>query len=158
VTVDSFFFCFIVELGFFHHPCEDALVIKCTNEKIPYFNAPLFLENKQHVGKVDEIFGPITDFVSLFGTVISCLTVQHLALNCYRVLNSSNLPSRDIFILSFFLSVRNSCNLEHFIFEYLLDFNWAELLTRKVPNKCLINIVCLMADFQFYCSITFSVV
>ena len=37
---------------------------KCTNEKIPYFNAPVFLENKQQIGKVDEIFGPIRDFVS----------------------------------------------------------------------------------------------
>jgi len=39
-------------------------VLKCTNEKIPYFNAPLYFENKQQVGKVDEIFGPINDFVS----------------------------------------------------------------------------------------------
>ena len=46
------------------HPCEDDIVCKGTNEKIPYFNAPIFLENKQQVGKVDEIFGPIQDFVS----------------------------------------------------------------------------------------------
>jgi len=46
------------------HPCEDDLVLKCTNEKIPYFNAPLYFENKQQIGKVDEIFGPINDFVS----------------------------------------------------------------------------------------------
>ena len=37
---------------------------KCTNEKIPYFNAPIYLENKQQIGKVDEIFGPIRNFVS----------------------------------------------------------------------------------------------
>jgi len=54
----------VVELGHFIHPCEDDLVLKCTNEKIPYFNAPLYFENKQQVGKVDEIFGPINDFVS----------------------------------------------------------------------------------------------
>ena len=54
----------IVELGHFVHPCEDDLVLKCTNEKIPYFNAPLYFQNKQQVGKVDEIFGPINDFVS----------------------------------------------------------------------------------------------
>jgi len=52
------------ELGHFIHPCEDDLVLKCTNEKIPYFNAPLYFENKQQIGKVDEIFGPINDFVS----------------------------------------------------------------------------------------------
>jgi len=54
----------VVELGHFVHPCEDDLVLKCTNEKIPYFNAPLYFENKQQMGKVDEIFGPINDFVS----------------------------------------------------------------------------------------------
>lgn len=54
----------VVELGYFLHPCEDDLVVKCTNEKIPYFNAPLYFENKQQIGKVDEIFGPINDFVS----------------------------------------------------------------------------------------------
>lgn len=54
------------ELGFYMHPCEDDLVCKCTNEKIPYFNAPVYLENKQSVGKVDEIFGPIRDFVSFY--------------------------------------------------------------------------------------------
>jgi H/ACA ribonucleoprotein complex subunit 1 len=37
-------------------------VVKCTNEKIPYFNSPVYLENKEKIGKVDEIFGPITDF------------------------------------------------------------------------------------------------
>ena len=45
-------------------PCQDDLVCKCSNEKIPYFNAPLYLENKQRIGKVDEIFGPIRDYVS----------------------------------------------------------------------------------------------
>ena len=37
------------------------MVFKSTNEKIPYFNAPAFLENKQKIGKVDEIFGPINE-------------------------------------------------------------------------------------------------
>jgi len=29
--------------------------------QIPYFNAPIYLENKSDVGKVDEIFGTITE-------------------------------------------------------------------------------------------------
>ena len=37
------------------------MVIKSTNEKIPYFNAPIYLENKSDVGKVDEIFGTIQE-------------------------------------------------------------------------------------------------
>ncbi|OWF50432.1 H/ACA ribonucleoprotein complex subunit 1 [Mizuhopecten yessoensis] len=52
----------VMELCHFVHPCEDDLVCKCTNQKIPYFNAPLYLENKQQIGKVDEIFGSIKDY------------------------------------------------------------------------------------------------
>ena len=35
----------MVEAGVFQHPCEGEAVIKLTNEKIPYFNAPIYLEN-----------------------------------------------------------------------------------------------------------------
>ncbi|XP_048589171.1 H/ACA ribonucleoprotein complex subunit 1 [Nematostella vectensis] len=52
----------VIELGSFNHPCEGDLVCKCTNEKIPYFNAPVYLENKEQIGKVDDIFGPMQDF------------------------------------------------------------------------------------------------
>lgn len=51
----------LVEMGIFQHSCENELVCKSTNEKIPFFNAPIFLENKTQIGKVEEIFGPITD-------------------------------------------------------------------------------------------------
>ena len=37
------------------------MVIKSTNEKVPYFNAPIYLQNKSDVGKVDEIFGTIQE-------------------------------------------------------------------------------------------------
>ena len=37
--------------------------------QIPYFNAPIFLENKTQVGKIEEIFGPINKAVSLSVTV-----------------------------------------------------------------------------------------
>ena len=57
-------FCCCVVMGEMSHTCEDDLVCKGTNEKVPYFNAPIFLENKQQIGKVDEIFGQIQDFVS----------------------------------------------------------------------------------------------
>ncbi|TPX50691.1 hypothetical protein SeLEV6574_g00757 [Synchytrium endobioticum] len=50
----------VIELGSFIHACEGEMVCKSTNAKIPYFNAPIFLENKAQIGKVDEILGPIT--------------------------------------------------------------------------------------------------
>ncbi|XP_043690794.1 putative H/ACA ribonucleoprotein complex subunit 1-like protein 1 isoform X1 [Telopea speciosissima] len=54
----------VTEVASFLHACEGDAVTKLTNEKIPYFNAPIYLQNKTQIGKVDEIFGPINE--SLF--------------------------------------------------------------------------------------------
>ncbi|ETW02046.1 hypothetical protein H310_05663 [Aphanomyces invadans] len=51
----------VVELGVFLHACEDEMVYKSTSDKVPYFNAGAFLENKTKIGKVDEILGAIND-------------------------------------------------------------------------------------------------
>ena len=57
----------VAEVGAMMHSCEDDLVCKSTlDEKVPYFNAPIFLENKQQIGKIDEIFGPIHEYVILY--------------------------------------------------------------------------------------------
>lgn len=63
-------------MGSFLHACEGEIVCESNNPKIPYFNAPIYLENKvskishgdkiwfdtkqqTSIGKVDEILGPI---------------------------------------------------------------------------------------------------
>lgn len=46
-------------MGTFMHACEGELVCESINTKIPYFNAPIYLENKTAIGKVDEILGPL---------------------------------------------------------------------------------------------------
>ncbi|KAJ2607775.1 H/ACA snoRNP pseudouridylase subunit [Coemansia sp. RSA 1365] len=51
----------VLEMGSYMHACEEQMVCKSTNEKVPYFNAPIFLENKTQIGKVDEILGPINE-------------------------------------------------------------------------------------------------
>uniref|UniRef100_A0A0N5AG32 H/ACA ribonucleoprotein complex subunit n=1 Tax=Syphacia muris TaxID=451379 RepID=A0A0N5AG32_9BILA len=51
----------VIELGYFTHCCEDDIVCNSTCDKVPYFNAPVFFENKEQIGKVDEIFGGIKD-------------------------------------------------------------------------------------------------
>jgi rRNA processing protein Gar1 len=50
------------EVGAVLHECESELVCKLTEKesKVPHFNAGIYLENKKKIGKVDEIFGPIT--------------------------------------------------------------------------------------------------
>lgn len=46
-------------MGSFLHATEGEMVCESINVKIPYFNAPIYLENKTPVGKVDEILGPL---------------------------------------------------------------------------------------------------
>ncbi|KAF1988385.1 Gar1-domain-containing protein [Aulographum hederae CBS 113979] len=41
------------------HACEGEIVCESINPKVPYFNAPIYLENKTPIGKVDEVLGPI---------------------------------------------------------------------------------------------------
>lgn len=54
----------VAEVSTFLHACEGDAVTRLTNEKIPFFNAPIYLQNKTQIGKVDEIFGPINESVS----------------------------------------------------------------------------------------------
>ncbi|KIN00955.1 hypothetical protein OIDMADRAFT_123620, partial [Oidiodendron maius Zn] len=49
----------VLEMGAFLHACEGEIVCESINTKIPYFNAPIYLQNKTSIGKVDEILGPI---------------------------------------------------------------------------------------------------
>lgn len=52
----------VIPLGYFDYACQDDLVCKVTIEDVPYFNAPIYLENKEQIGKIDEIFGNLRDF------------------------------------------------------------------------------------------------
>ncbi|PLB50257.1 Gar1-domain-containing protein [Aspergillus steynii IBT 23096] len=49
----------VLEMGSFMHATEGEMVCESINPKIPYFNAPIYLENKTPIGKVDEVLGPI---------------------------------------------------------------------------------------------------
>lgn len=51
----------VLEMGTFMHSCEGDIVCRSINVKVPYFNAPIYLENKTQVGKVDEILGPLNE-------------------------------------------------------------------------------------------------
>jgi H/ACA ribonucleoprotein complex subunit 1 len=50
------------EMGTFIHAVEDEMLCSSTMpDKVPYFNAPIYLQNKSVIGKVDEILGPINE-------------------------------------------------------------------------------------------------
>ncbi|KAK2956201.1 putative H/ACA ribonucleoprotein complex subunit GAR1 [Blattamonas nauphoetae] len=50
----------LVEMGEFMHPCEEDLVCKVTNDRVPYNNAFIYNEQKAQIGKVDEVLGSFT--------------------------------------------------------------------------------------------------
>ncbi|KAK9462171.1 Gar1-domain-containing protein [Lipomyces oligophaga] len=51
----------VLEMGTFLHASEGDIVCQSVNPKVPYFNAPIYLENKTAIGKIDEILGPINE-------------------------------------------------------------------------------------------------
>lgn len=53
----------VIEVGSFMHSAEQDMICKSTlqNQQVPFFNTPAYLENKQRIGMIDEIFGPIND-------------------------------------------------------------------------------------------------
>ncbi|EEB89469.1 hypothetical protein MPER_12428 [Moniliophthora perniciosa FA553] len=52
----------VLEIGSFMHAVEDEMLCSSTMpDKVPFFNAPIYLQNKSVIGKVDEILGPINE-------------------------------------------------------------------------------------------------
>ncbi|KZV91615.1 Gar1-domain-containing protein [Exidia glandulosa HHB12029] len=52
----------VLEMGTFQHAVENEMLCLSTMaDKVPFFNAPIYLQNKSSIGKVDEILGPITE-------------------------------------------------------------------------------------------------
>ena len=57
----------VIEVGTVMHPCQEYVVVKHTLEgRVPIFNRPIYLENKTKVGVIDDVFGPINEFVRIF--------------------------------------------------------------------------------------------
>lgn len=48
-------FLIAIEMGTFMHACEGEMVCESINPKIPYFNAPIYLENKVHLSYLNEM-------------------------------------------------------------------------------------------------------
>lgn len=44
----------VLEMGKFIHDCEGEIVCESINTKIPYFNAPIYLENKASLQVLQE--------------------------------------------------------------------------------------------------------
>ena len=58
---------FLKAVGTFVHPCENFAIVKVQDStQVPMFNVGAYLENKQKIGQVDEVFGPTTEAVIIF--------------------------------------------------------------------------------------------
>jgi H/ACA ribonucleoprotein complex subunit 1 len=54
----------VIEVGTVMHPCEEYIVMKnILADKVPIFNRPVYLENKTKIGVIDDVFGPINEFM-----------------------------------------------------------------------------------------------
>ncbi|KAI8994460.1 Gar1/Naf1 RNA binding region-domain-containing protein [Pilobolus umbonatus] len=51
----------VVVVGSFVSACEGEMVCKLENSRVPFFNAPIYLQNKTQIGKLDEILGPLNE-------------------------------------------------------------------------------------------------
>jgi len=52
----------VLEIGTFVHAVEEEMFCSSAmQDKVPFFNAPIYLQNKSQIGKVDEILGPINE-------------------------------------------------------------------------------------------------
>ena len=54
----------IIQVGTVMHACEEYIVLKNQiQDKVPIFNRPLYLDNKTKIGVIDDVFGPIDQFM-----------------------------------------------------------------------------------------------
>ncbi|XP_012286646.1 probable H/ACA ribonucleoprotein complex subunit 1 [Orussus abietinus] len=52
----------VTPLCHFEWTVQDDIVAKADIEQVPFFNAPIYMENKQQIGKIDEIFGNVRNY------------------------------------------------------------------------------------------------
>ena len=82
------------EVGEYQHEAEGEMVCNSTHEKVPYFNAYIFLENKTQIGKVEEVFGPTTQVVRVPACWCACIrTSPHPAPTPCRRCSPSSAPT-----------------------------------------------------------------
>lgn len=72
----------VVQVGIVMHSAEEFVVVKHTlAEKVPIFNRPVYLETKKKIGIIDDVFGPINEFVNAY------LILRCFLLNVIRTFN-----------------------------------------------------------------------
>lgn len=54
----------VIEVGKVMHPVENYILVKHElKEKVPIFGRPVYIKEKKKIGMVDDVLGPINDFM-----------------------------------------------------------------------------------------------
>lgn len=88
----------VIEFGNYTHPCQNQLIIKSSLDDVPFFNAPIYTEDKHKIGKVDEIFGSIKDYY------ISVELMENFFANSFKLNTKFYIDPAKLLPLSRFLS------------------------------------------------------
>ena len=57
----------VCEVGVVMHPVEEYILVKNElKDKVPIFGRPVYINDKKKIGMIDDVLGPINEFVSAF--------------------------------------------------------------------------------------------
>ena len=55
----------VCEVGVVMHPVEEYILVKNElKDKVPIFGRPVYINDKKKIGMIDDVLGPINEFVS----------------------------------------------------------------------------------------------
>ena len=56
----------VCEVGTVMHPVEEYILVQNKlKDKVPIFGRPVYIKNKKKIGLIDDVLGPINDFVRI---------------------------------------------------------------------------------------------
>mgnify|MGYP001037488958 CR=1 FL=1 len=136
---------------------------KSTNEKIPYFNAPVYLNDKNQIGKVEEIFGATNDVVR-FGAnhprhLLTPLSPQHFTVKLQEGFVATSFKKGDSFYVStekllplarFLPQPKSAKGPSHTLFVPFSDHMSSCFSSSNAIAIILVNIAC---DFVLFSSL-----
>ena len=67
----------VCEVGKVMHPVEEFVLVKNElKDKVPIFGRPVYLDGKKKIGLIDDVLGPINEFVNFFHNFFRCFLLS----------------------------------------------------------------------------------
>ncbi|GFY99865.1 H/ACA ribonucleoprotein complex, subunit Gar1/Naf1 protein [Actinidia rufa] len=125
----------------YNQPPEEVVgdaVTKLTNEKVPYFNAPIYLQNMTQIGKVDEIFGPINESYFSIKMMEGIVATSYSAGDKFYIDPAKLLPLARFLSQPKYVSFYFLREVVRFFFSFFLKKSSIKIIIikgRKGPNR-----------------------